>query len=105
MAELTLNKIETDYTEMGAARDYENEIDRFVIWADVDFNIDDDSFNESVVFDCGQHEDVAIWENYKPALLDDCDEEQAEFLQSCLEKAGEALKQLKLRLLDANSKN
>ncbi len=96
MSSYKLNSIETDYTEMGNPSEYENPIDRFVIWATVDFDINGDNHKETVVFDCGQRGDVEIWENHK-ALME-ADGEQGQFLEACLQQAGAMLKELKKTL-------
>jgi len=90
-----LNSIETDFAEMGDAKEYENPEDRFIIWAIVDFDIGGENYYESVVFDCGQVGDNATWENYK---WDHFTEDQTKFLDKCLSKAEGALIKLKKRL-------
>lgn len=97
MNNFTLNSIETDSTEMGTADEYENPMDRFVVWAIVDFDIDGKNYNESVVFDSGQVGDNAIWENYKPEF-DEFNDAQTKFLDDCLKKAQNHLRKLKVRL-------
>ncbi len=94
----TLNNIETDYHQQGDASEYENPQDRFVVWATVDFDLGDTNYSESVVFDCGQREDVAMWESIDSDLLDS-DGEIGAFLEDCLNKAGKELSELKASLI------
>ncbi|WP_045860352.1 hypothetical protein [Teredinibacter purpureus] len=100
MNNFILNSVDTNSSEMGETSEYENPVDRFVIWAVVDFDINDQNYKETVVFDSGVQADSAIWENYDNSLFD-VSKEQDKFLEDCLQKAEKALASLKAALADS----
>lgn len=92
MSKYELNSIETDYVRVGNPADYETELGE-LLWALVNFDIDGDTYVESVVFECGLRNDVAVWENYKSMM--GSDDEAEKFFQDCLQQAEDALIELK----------
>lgn len=101
MNRFVLNNIKTDFETLGDVSEFENPIDRFIIWAEVDFDIDGQNFQESVRFNEGYPDDRPMWENYKTELFQ-VSHEQDGFLSDCLIKAGHALSELKEELRDDN---
>jgi len=95
-----LHSIETDYSEMGLASEYENPADRFTIWAVADFTLDGVDYRKPIVFDCGLRGDVPIWDG-NPSEFDDLSEEQNEFLKGILKEAARELIALR-KTLTAN---
>jgi hypothetical protein len=108
---MNINSIEADFEVLGEANEFENPIDRFALYATVDFEIGDESFSESVQFSSAYSEDVAEFVNFgvesyevvqgtasvEAATMDNIDDIQA-FLNSILQKVGSEMKALKATL-------
>ena len=97
MSKYKLIDIETDSSCGGEPEEYENPADRFTIWAIVHFKIEQAEYIETVVFSCCHSKDVPVWESLPDSMIF-VNDEQDDFLNDCLEKAGKALQVLKEQL-------
>ena len=99
MSKYKLIDIKTDSFCHGKTEEYENPADRFAVWAIVDFEIEQAEYSETVVFSCGHVGKVPVWESLPDSMIF-VNKEQDDFLNDCLKKAGEALKDLQKQLAE-----
>ena len=94
---MKLLNVSADCIKTGNVNEYENAIDAFVFWCNVEFEIGGKKQKAVAQFDCGYSEDTGEWSEINSELLN-VSAEQDTFIDSCLEEARTAMKELKSTL-------